>query len=94
MTKKLFERSKMTKKSTLNKTKKNNTKKKMEPGTGGENPRSGRSQGALKTRSREGELAGVLYNIKKIKRTGNGTSSASVAMCEAFFDTCEAYLHE
>jgi hypothetical protein len=36
----------------------------MEPGTGGENPRSGRSQGALKTRSREGELAGVLYNIK------------------------------
>jgi hypothetical protein len=41
MTEKLFERSKLTKKSTLNKTPKKNDKK-MEPGTGGENPRSGR----------------------------------------------------
>jgi hypothetical protein len=32
--------------------------------------------------------------IKKTHQHGNGTSSASVAMCEAFFDSCAAYSHE
>jgi hypothetical protein len=36
------------------------------------------------------------FNKKKKKKstTGNGTPSASVAMCEAFFDICAAYSHE
>jgi hypothetical protein len=44
------------------------------------------------TRSREAELARC--SIKESNLHGNGTSSASVAMCEAFFDTCAAYSHE
>jgi hypothetical protein len=70
---------------------------KMEPGTGGEEPRSGRVQGAFMTRSREAELVRHPFEQKsaeKKKKTWNGTSSASVAMCEAFFDACAAYSQE
>jgi hypothetical protein len=37
----------------------------MEPGTGGEKPRSGMAQGAFMTRSREAELARRPLNKKK-----------------------------
>jgi hypothetical protein len=55
---------------------------KLEPGTGGEKPRSGKVQGAFMTRSREHNLPDIL-SVRAPH--GNGTSSASVAMCEAFF---------
>jgi hypothetical protein len=41
----------------------------MEPGTGGEKPRSGRAQGAFMTRSREAELTTTRKKKKKKKRT-------------------------
>jgi hypothetical protein len=37
---------------------------------------------------------GLLKKKKQQRETGNGTSSASVAMREAFFDTCAAYPHD
>jgi hypothetical protein len=55
MTKKLFERPKMTKKMTLSRTLK--MTKKNEPGTGGEKPRSGRFTRSVYDGSREAELA-------------------------------------
>jgi hypothetical protein len=62
----------------------------MEPGTGGEKPRSGRV-----TRSVYDAIAwGRTCQHLRTQEHGNGTSSASVAMCEAFFDTCAAYSHE
>jgi hypothetical protein len=35
-----------------------------------------------------------LMSFKRMWKPGNGTSSASVAMCEAFLDTCAAYSHD
>jgi hypothetical protein len=71
--------------------------KKLEPGTGGENPRSGRVTRSVHDAIAWAELARYPFEKKKKKKKdqhGNGTSSASVAMCEAFFDTCAAYSHE
>jgi hypothetical protein len=65
----------------------------MEPGWAARNRGAEGLQGAFMTRSREAELARC--NKRKKKNTsehGNGTSSASVAMCEAFSDACAAYL--
>jgi hypothetical protein len=66
----------------------------MEPGWAVRNRGAEGSQGAFMTRSREAELARCLCKIYKTINTGNGTSSASVAMCEAFLDTCVAYSRE
>jgi hypothetical protein len=49
------------------------------------------SQGAFMTRSREDGLARCPIK-KNLNGAGNGTSSASVAMCEAFLNTC-AHTH-
>jgi hypothetical protein len=67
--------------------------KKMEPGTGGETRGAeGHKERLWRDRVRQTCPMSV-FNIKK-KSHGNGTSSASVAMCEAFFGTCAAYSHE
>jgi uncharacterized membrane protein len=92
MTEKLFERSKLTKKSTLNKT----PKKRQKNGA-----RHGRRESAEREdhkerlwRDRVRSTCDGLKKRNKAEQHGNGTSSASVAMCEAFFDTCTAYSHE
>jgi hypothetical protein len=50
------------------------------------------SQGAFMTRSREAELADAFFFFEQ-QQHWNGTSSASVAMCEAFFDRHAQHTH-
>jgi hypothetical protein len=64
---------------------------KMEPDTGGEKPRSGRVTRSVYDAIAWGWPCRWPPNNQQ---HGNSTSSASVAMCETFFDTCAAYLHE
>jgi hypothetical protein len=55
--------------------------------------RKGHKERLWRDRVRQNLRDGFFYK-NELHGTGNGTSSASVAMCEAFSDTCAAYPRE